>query len=145
MSRAMAMPLRREHRVRLYTAPRRTYFVRRMKILLAYGRGHIDVEFPDDRTTIIALSHKAGLAEERAAMPGFVWPEQWQGHIQSLIQRRAEIQIYTAMDDATVRGAHLVPCRDIAAAIRAKLGPNPNGARIAVLPQGPLTIPYLAS
>ncbi len=77
--------------------------------------------------------------------PGFVWPEQWQGHIQSLIQRRAEIQIYTAMDDATVKAAHLVPCRDIAAAVKAKLGPNPNGARIAVLPQGPLTIPYLAS
>ena len=75
--------------------------------------------------------------------PGFVWPEQWQGHIQSLIQRRAEIQIYTAMDDATVKAAHLVPCRDIAAAIQAKLGPNPNGARIAVLPQGPLTIPYI--
>ena len=76
--------------------------------------------------------------------PGFVWPEQWQGHIQSLIQRRAEIQIYTAMDDATVRAAHLIPCRDIAAAVRAKLGANPNGQRIAVLPQGPLTIPYLA-
>lgn len=75
--------------------------------------------------------------------PGFVWPEQWQGHIQSLIQRRAEIQIYTAMDDATVRAAHLIPCRDIAATIRAKLGPNPNGQRIAVLPQGPLTIPYI--
>jgi nickel-dependent lactate racemase len=76
--------------------------------------------------------------------PGFVWPEQWQGHIQSLIQRRAEIQIYTAMDDTTVRAAHLIPCRDIAAAVRAKLGPAPNGQRIAVLPQGPLTIPYLA-
>jgi lactate racemase len=75
--------------------------------------------------------------------PGFVWPEQWQGHIQSLIQRRAEIQIHTAMDDATVRAAHLVPCPDIAGAVRAKLGPKPNGQRIAVLPQGPLTIPYL--
>ena len=75
--------------------------------------------------------------------PGFVWPEQWQGHIQSLIQRRAEIQIYTAMDDATVRAAHLIPCRDIAAAVKSKLGATPNGQRIAVLPQGPLTIPYI--
>jgi nickel-dependent lactate racemase len=77
--------------------------------------------------------------------PGFVWPEQWQGHIQSLIQRRAEVLIYTAMDDAAVRAAHLIPCRDIAAAVRSKLGPAPNGQRIAVLPQGPLTIPYLAA
>jgi nickel-dependent lactate racemase len=81
---------------------------------------------------------------EKLNTPGFVWPEQWQGHIQSLIQRRAEIQIFTAMDDAAVRAAHLIPCRDIAAAVRAKLGPTPNGQRIAVLPQGPLTIPYLA-
>ena len=77
--------------------------------------------------------------------PGFVWPEQWGGHIQSLIQRRAEIQIHTAMDDATVRAAHLIPCRDIAATVKSKLGAMPNGQRIAVLPQGPLTIPYLAS
>jgi len=80
---------------------------------------------------------------ERVNAPGFVWPEQWQGHIQSLIQRRAEIQIYTAMDDATVRAAHLIPCRDIAGAVRSKLGATPNGQRIAVLPQGPLTIPYI--
>jgi nickel-dependent lactate racemase len=81
---------------------------------------------------------------EKLNTPGFVWPEQWQGHIQSLIQRRAEIQIYTEMDEATVRSAHLVPCRDIVASVQAKLGPKPNGQRIAVLPQGPLTIPYLA-
>ncbi len=81
---------------------------------------------------------------EKLNTPGFVAAEQWQGHIQSLIQRRAEIQIYTAMDDETVKAAHLVPCRDIAATVKAKLGPKPNGQRIAVLPQGPLTIPYLA-
>ena len=80
---------------------------------------------------------------QKISTAGFVWPEQWQGHIQSLIQRRAEIQIYTAMDDATVRAAHLVPCRDIAGAVKSKLGPTPNGQRIAVLPQGPLTIPYI--
>ena len=39
-----------------------------MKIALAYGRGHLDVEFPDDRTTIIEPSHQPGLADERAAM-----------------------------------------------------------------------------
>ncbi|MEO6788160.1 MAG: nickel-dependent lactate racemase [Chthoniobacteraceae bacterium] len=97
---------------------------------------------PHDRLLRSVANGEELLAKVNA--PGFVAPEQWQGHIQSLIQRRAEIQIFTAMDDAAVRAAHLVPCRDIAAAIRAKLGPNPNGQRIAVLPQGPLTIPYLA-
>lgn len=70
-----------------------------------------------------------------------VWPEQWQGQIQALIQRRAEVHLHSTLDDATVRAAHLIPCRDIGAAVRARAR---NGTRIAVLPQGPLTIPYLA-
>jgi nickel-dependent lactate racemase len=82
---------------------------------------------------------------EKVSTPGFTWPEQWQGQIQSLIQRRAEVHIFTGLDDATVRAAHLIPCRDIAATIRQKLAALPPTARVAVLPQGPLTIPYLAA
>jgi nickel-dependent lactate racemase len=74
--------------------------------------------------------------------PGFAWPEQWQGQIQALIQRRAEVLLHSALDAAAVRAAHLTPAPDIAAAVRARLRP---GATVAVLPQGPLTIPYLAS
>lgn len=75
----------------------------------------------------------------RLAEPGFTWPEQWQGQIQALIQRRAEVHLHSTLDDATVSAAHLIPCRDIGTTVRAKL----NGGRVAVLPQGPLTIPYL--
>src|SRR5215471_1982966 len=39
-----------------------------MKVELAYGRGHRDLELPDDRTTVIKPSHTAGLADERAAV-----------------------------------------------------------------------------
>lgn len=78
------------------------------------------------------------------ATPGFVRPEQWQAQIQALIQRRAEVQIHSGLSDETVRACHLTPCHDISRAVKerlAKLGPD---ARVAVLPQGPLTIPYLA-
>jgi lactate racemase len=78
---------------------------------------------------------------EKVNSPGFVWPEQWQGQIQSLIQRRAEVLVYSGMDDDAIRAAHLIPCRDIGAAVRDRTGTN--GKRIAVLPQGPLTIPYV--
>lgn len=77
----------------------------------------------------------------RLAEPGFHWPEQWQGQIQALIQRRAEVHLHSRLDEATVRAAHLIPCPDIAATVGRKL--NGKG-RVAVLPQGPLTIPYLA-
>ncbi|HSI12650.1 MAG TPA: nickel-dependent lactate racemase [Chthoniobacter sp.] len=78
----------------------------------------------------------------KLAEPGFTFAEQWAGQIQALIQRRAEIQLHSALDDATVRAAHLIPCRDIGASVRARLQGQ---SRIAVLPQGPLTIPYVSA
>src|SRR6185369_11228339 len=41
-----------------------------MKINLAYGRGQLSVELPDERTTIIEPSHTPGLADERSAVLG---------------------------------------------------------------------------
>lgn len=91
------------------------------------------------------LLRSVGSSEEllnKLETPGFTWPEGWQSQIQSLIQRRAEVLVCSDLDDATVRAAHLVPCRDITAFIREKVAANPD-VRIAVLPQGPLTIPYI--
>lgn len=78
------------------------------------------------------------------ASPGFVRPEQWQAQIQALIQRRAEVQVYSSLEPAIIRGAHLIPCADISKTVANRLESLPSDARIAVLPQGPLTIPYLA-
>lgn len=94
---------------------------------------------PHDRLMRSVPDGEALLA--KLAEPEFAWPEQWQGQVQALIQRRAEIHLHSRLDAATVRAAHLIPCVDIAATVRAKLLP---GARVAVLPQGPLTIPYLS-
>ncbi len=77
--------------------------------------------------------------------PGFVRPEQWQAQIQALIQRRARVQVYSSLADDVIRAAHLVPCRDIGKAVDDELQQLGSDARVAVLPQGPLTIPYLAS
>src|SRR5258706_10444367 len=76
--------------------------------------------------------------------PGFMRAEQWQAHIQSLVQRKANVLLHSSLPDDVVRAAHLEPCRGIGAKIRQLLASDGNGARIAGLPQGPLTIPYLA-
>ncbi|MFO1499201.1 MAG: nickel-dependent lactate racemase [Verrucomicrobiota bacterium] len=92
------------------------------------------------------LLRSAGSPEEILTMlatPGFVRPEQWQAQIQALIQRKAEVLVHSSLADETIRGAHLVPCGDIAAAVVERLQRYGPDARIAVLPQGPLTIPYL--
>lgn len=75
--------------------------------------------------------------------PGFVRPEQWQAQIQALIQRRAKVLVHSTLSDETLKIAHLQACRDIAATVEAELARFGPGARVAVLPQGPLTIPYL--
>lgn len=77
------------------------------------------------------------------ATPGFVRPEQWQAHIQALIQRRAKVLLHSTLPEANVRACFLEPCADIAATVRAELDRRGPGARVAVLPQGPLTIPYI--
>jgi nickel-dependent lactate racemase len=93
---------------------------------------------PHDRLLRSSASPEAIL--QKIAEPGFAWPEQWQSQIQALIQRRAEIHLHSSLPEETVRAAHLIPCAEIGATIAARLTP---GTRIAVLPQGPLTIPYL--
>lgn len=77
------------------------------------------------------------------ATPGFSRPEQWQAQIQALVQRRARVLVYSSLSDGVIKSAHLMPCKDIGSEVQRvlqQLGPT---ARVAILPQGPLTIPYL--
>jgi nickel-dependent lactate racemase len=77
--------------------------------------------------------------------PDFALDDQWQVQIQAMIQEKARVFVYSCLAPEAVRRAQLEPCADIGATVRrlaAEAGP---GARIAVLPYGPLTIPYLAA
>lgn len=69
--------------------------------------------------------------------------EQWQAQIQALIQRRAAVFLHSRMPAAAVAAAHLTPCPDIAATVAAELSRRGDRSTVAVLPQGPLTIPFL--
>lgn len=71
-------------------------------------------------------------------------PDQWQAQIQALIQRKARVQLFSGLPDELVRACGLQPCHDIAAAVNERIRAIGPPARVAVLPQGPLTIPYLA-
>lgn len=78
--------------------------------------------------------------------PDFRMHDQWQAQVQALIQRKARVYLKAdGLDPAQVRGAHLRPIEDLAETVRsllAEYGPN---ASLAVLPQGPQTIPYVAA
>jgi nickel-dependent lactate racemase len=93
------------------------------------------------------LLRSASSPEEILAMlasPGFVRAEQWQAQIQALVQRKAKVLVHSSLSDEVVRAAHLTPCHDISAAVEEALQRAGSAATLAVLPQGPLTIPYLA-
>lgn len=111
-------------------------------ILACECRDGVPAGSPYDRLLRSAASPEQLL--ERINTPGFQEPEQWQVQIQALIQRRARVFLYSSLTEDAVRAAHLIPCHDIGAAVAEELERRGPGARVAVLPQGPLTIPYLA-
>lgn len=79
------------------------------------------------------------------SQPGFSEHDQWQVQIQAQIQLRAQVLVFSGgLSDEQITRALFTPCRDISAAVvdlQRKFGPN---ARICILPDGPMTIPYLA-
>lgn len=102
-----------------------------------------------DHGRYAALLAEAGSPQailEMLERPGFSEADQWQVQTQALIQLRADVYVFSeGLTDEQIRSALFVPCRDIAETISGlmkKDGPHP---RICVLPEGPLTIPYLAA
>jgi len=73
-------------------------------------------------------------------------PDQWQVQVLARVQTHARVGVHSDyLDDAALRSAHLFAVPDISAAIAAELAAVGPDARVCVLPEGPQTIPYVAS
>lgn len=73
--------------------------------------------------------------------PSFRLFDQWEAQKQAMIQIKADCYLYSSLDKDTVKQAMLTPVDDVNKTLKeliAKYGP-----RVAVLPLGPLTIPYV--
>ncbi|MEV7805534.1 nickel-dependent lactate racemase [Microbispora sp. NPDC088329] len=96
--------------------------------------------FPDHgsyRDILTSAASPDALFEEISRRTETV-PDQWQVQIQARIQRHARVVMHTShLSDADLAAAHLEQTGDIAATVRALPG------RVCVLPEGPMTIPYL--
>jgi lactate racemase len=78
--------------------------------------------------------------------PGYSVPDQWQVQVQAQIQLKAQVLVKTTgLGAGDVRAAHFEPIEDVATAVRGALERAGAEATLCVLPQGPQTIPYLAS
>jgi nickel-dependent lactate racemase len=77
--------------------------------------------------------------------PGFQKPDQWQVQIQAMIQKRAKVYVYSdGLTDEQIENSLFTPCRDFPATLEVLKNKYGKDASIAVLPEGPLTIPYYA-
>jgi nickel-dependent lactate racemase len=74
--------------------------------------------------------------------PSFRVFDQWVVQSQANIQTKAECYLYSSLDDETVRKGKYIPIRDVETKLSELLKDKP-GARVAVLPFGSLTIPYV--
>jgi lactate racemase len=75
--------------------------------------------------------------------PGFSMFDQWQVQLFALILQRARVGLYSEIPAADVRSVHLQPIADIADSISEELKRIGEDAPVAVLPEGPMTVPYL--
>jgi nickel-dependent lactate racemase len=76
--------------------------------------------------------------------PDFAMYDQWEAQLLALILCKARVGLHCEVPADALRRAHLQAVPDLNTALRqelARIGPD---APVAVLPEGPLTIPYLA-
>ena len=75
--------------------------------------------------------------------PGFQRYDQWQVQLFAHILQKARVALHSDIPPEDVRNVHLEPVDDVAARIGEeleKIGPD---APIAILPEGPMAVPYL--
>jgi nickel-dependent lactate racemase len=77
--------------------------------------------------------------------PGFSMYDQWEAQLLANIRLKARVGLLSEIPAEEVLRAHLEPVTDIGACIADELKRIGSNAPIAVLPEGPMTIPYLAA
>jgi len=88
------------------------------------------------------LKHALGPDEflRQLAEPDFSVHDQWQVQVQAQIQRRARVYVRAdGLSDRQIRDAWFEPIRDISSLVQNL------GGTVAVIPEGPQTIPYVAT
>jgi len=77
--------------------------------------------------------------------PGFSLYDQWEAQLLAIIRLKARVGLRSELEGGDVRRAHLEPIDDIGAAVGRELERIGRDAPVAVLPEGPQTIPYISS
>ena len=80
---------------------------------------------------------------DRILAPGFSLYDQWEAQLLAMIELKARVGIKSELNDDDVRKAHLEPVHNINERVALEIKKYGGMASVAVLPEGPLAIPYL--
>jgi len=75
--------------------------------------------------------------------PGFSVHDQWEAQLLAMVLVRARAGLYSEIPAAELRRAHVEAVSDVSARLAEELQAIGRDAPVAVLPEGPMTIPYL--
>lgn len=82
---------------------------------------------------------------DRIMASGFRCHDQWEAQLQAQVQLKARVHVYAdGLSDEELRRALVLPCRSIEATVAALRRENPE-LTVAVLPDGPQTVPTLGA
>ena len=80
---------------------------------------------------------------DRVMAPGFRCHDQWEAQLQAQIQSKARVHVYAGgLSDDELRNALVIPCRSVEGTVAEIRSRRPD-ASIAILPDGPQTVPCL--
>lgn len=99
-----------------------------------------------DHGNFASILQMASSPAELLAMiehPDFRMFDQWQVQKMAVVQSWANVHLHSSLPEESVRRALLTPAPDIPATLRELRAVYGEGMTVAVLPQGPLTIPYV--
>ena len=75
--------------------------------------------------------------------PEFEQLDQWQVQLLAIILKKGRVGLFSILPDESVSNAHMVPVSDIRVTMDEEIKRLGRTPKIAILPEGPQTIPYL--
>jgi nickel-dependent lactate racemase len=89
---------------------------------------------------LLMRASTAGALLELIHQPYFESPDQWQVQKQALVQEHARVYLHSSLSEQSVVDALLTPAPNLQGAIDMLLATMGHAPRVAVLPEGPMTI-----
>jgi nickel-dependent lactate racemase len=81
---------------------------------------------------------------EKVNKPGFSKQDQWEAQVQALVQMKADVYVHSGhLSEEQIVNAMLLPASSVEETLKMLVSRYGEDARICVLPEGPVTIPYI--